>query len=101
MEAIKIVGNVADMLVVMTPPRKVAINMVVEGKKAVNKPIVAVSIPPPKTTSDEYKTFLKWGIPVYPCPRRAARALVAPARYSEFLRKVPKGHVDSIFVTYI
>ncbi len=52
----------------------------------INKPIVVSVIKPLETVLEDSKVFLENRIPLYPDPRRAAKALAKLARYAEFRR---------------
>ena len=54
--------------------------------RGISKPIVVSVIMPLETVVDDYKAFMRNGIPLYPDPRRAAKALANLARYADFRR---------------
>jgi acyl-CoA synthetase (NDP forming) len=52
----------------------------------IRKPLVVASMMPPEAFFEESRILMGNGIPLYPDPRRAARALAGLARYSAFRR---------------
>jgi len=63
--------------------------------RTLTKPIVVSIIMPPETVLEDSKVFLGKGIPVYPDPRRAAKALSKLARYANFRRD--HNHGEALF----
>ena len=60
----------------------------IEAKKQIRKPIAVASIHPMIDALEEYQTLLGNGIPVYPDPKRAAKAFAKLSDYAEFLRNL-------------
>lgn len=57
---------------------------ITEAAKEINKPLVAAILMPLESVLRDYKLLMGSGIPIYPDPVRAAKALAKLADYAEF-----------------
>lgn len=61
-------------------------SVIAEAMNDIAKPLVVAVIMPLESLLHDYKVLLGSGIPIYPDPMRAARALARLADYAEFRR---------------
>ncbi len=76
-----------DLLLVIGAGGKNFPQIVSEAAAKIRKPLVVASMMPPDAGLEESKILMGNGIPFYPDPRRAVKALAGLARYSGFLRR--------------
>ena len=84
---IEIASEDADIIMILFVPVREIVHKILEGGKAVNKPLVGVCLRLSKLPPEEYRALLRGGIPLYPCVRRAARVIAKLVEYKEFLDK--------------
>ena len=76
-----------DMLLVMGIGGEQFCNVICDVARTISKPMVVSIIMPLDTVIEDSKVLMGRSIPVYPDPRRAAKALAKLAHYAEFQRR--------------
>ena len=87
-QMIEIMSKAVDAFIIFSyePYGKDYLSVLAKTREKVRKPIVCV--PPHPTKSLDIAPWTKMGLPVYPAPKRAAKALSALAQRRSFLKKV-------------
>lgn len=87
-DVVKVLGEDAtiDMIMVIGIGGEEFHRVMLDAADGLTKPLVTAIIMPLGTVVEDYKVLMKGGIPVYPDPRRAAKALARLSSYARFLR---------------
>lgn len=87
-EVVKILGqdDNIDMVMVIGSGGEEFRRVMLKAIGETDKPLVSAILMPLESVVQDYKILMKGGIPVYPDPRRAAKALARLSAYAEFLR---------------
>jgi len=87
-EVVKILGqdDNIDMVMVIGAGGEDFHRVMLKAAAEIDKPLVTAIIMPLESVVQDYKALMGGGIPVYPDPRRAAKALARLAAYAEFRR---------------
>ena len=85
-EVIKTVArdDTIDMLMIIGSGGNQFREAICGAARKIGKPLVVSEIMPLETVLEDSKVFIGNGIPIYPDPRRAVKALAKLARYAEF-----------------
>ena len=75
-----------DMLLLIGSGGEKFRRIICEAARTMSKPIVVSVIMPLEAVLEDSKVLMGNGIPLYPDPRRAVKALAKMARYAEFRR---------------
>jgi len=89
-DVIKVLGqdNDIDMILAIGNGGDVFFNSIKEGVKAIDKPLAVCMLMPMDMVLEGYRQLMRNGIPLYPDPVRAARALSRLAEYASFRKKI-------------